>query len=172
MERNKNISVEGQYAGNKNDLLTLNLLNAFFASGVLVPVVFWDAPIFITGFLGIQFVAAVYGYAANLRMDVLHGEAVMELNKNGHFGFLSKANFVEHHMMRNKKKYGVHQMIPTVLFNKELRVNGIVTKVDNFGSSVVKETVVKRRNIQFVETTNYSALALWDKARKNALKMP
>lgn len=163
--------IEGEYKGFKSYHRWLDWGNAGAATAFLTPALFWEAPMVSLSLLGAQSVAALYGYAANRRYDALRGESLIISPPSKYDDASYQRLIISRYIKRNKKNYKIYQMIPAVLFNKEVKANGQVRKLDDYGSKTIDHTVVKRRQILFVETTEHSTLALWDKARKNALKM-
>lgn len=160
------------YDGYKRYHRWLDIGNVGAASAFLTPAIFWDAPTVSFTLLSTQAVAALYGYAVNRRYDALRAESLVNDPPRDYQSHMAQVNTIKRYVKNNKKQYKFWRMIPAVLFNREVRINGQVSTLDKSGSKLTKQTVVKRRKILFEETTEYSTLALWDKARKNALRMP
>ncbi|MBC9704978.1 MAG: hypothetical protein H9W81_08380 [Enterococcus sp.] len=148
--------------------------NLSAGAAFLVPGIFWDAPIVSASLIGTQAVAVFFAYVISRVNDTVRGEAHLALRETTQYEYMNdkaKRNYIRNYLGAHAKDYPLRTMIPVVLFGKNVRVNGRVKKFDDLGSTVLKETVVKRKRIEFVETTQYSTLALWDKARKNAIHM-
>lgn len=89
---------------------------------------------------------------------------------------MSSAEFLairDNYINEHKNDYSILRMIPTVLMNKHITISKPIKTFDhnNTGTTVSKQATVKWRDIVIAETTHHTTLAMWDKARSNALNI-